>query len=855
MTRLTKSIFFLGVFFFCKSLIAEEFSFNIPPKPLEESLTTFTIITQYQLIYTNPIIAKTLGNSLIGRFTAEEALKKLLLDKEIKYQLSENNTFILTVVTKKKQETSAIQAIPIENNTKAIEEILVTARHRYENIQEVPISVSVINENRLKLFDYKKLSGLTGAIPNIEFHEGVQANNGIFFIRGIGENDTILSDEQGVALYIDDIYYPRAQGAMLELFNAERVEVLRGPQGTLYGRNSIGGAIKYITKEFSEEKSGEISIRLGSHQRRDIKGQLDIPIIDNKLLSRFSYAKLTRDGFQDFTVLSNEGWDENTEIYNMGLHWKTHDNIDLKLNLTNIDINSRTKAPKALPGTNNMSGTVALSLDGPDLPRDLINTNVDVIENNYAEIEILQRQSISASAIWHIDDKRTLTYIGSDTSLDNTREFDLDAGPDFLHGLNELFSFNSTSHELKYQYHSNRLNLVTGLFYFSEDGLNDIILRTGFVVTPDTSFLEGAEGRFVATDLTISERRDQELVSKALYSHFEYALTERTNVSAGIRWTQDVKNFFIDRRENRFGGNNNGSSGAASLRLAERIVTSPPLDFDEHTFEAITPHLGINTKPLDNVFIYYGYTRGFKAGGINGRAESLNLELDVGVVYEPELLDNHEIGFKSNWYNNRLFVNGSIFYMDYSDIQLNVFLANPEANQGFLTGIDNVGTQSSSGFELEIQAKPDKNLYTAISIGYLDTEFDRLIDGNINIANQLSPQFSPRWTIGLRGQYTDLSDTGKWDYTLHATYRSEQYTDPGTSGSQIPSSLSPSVIYLNAGIHFSPHGSPWKLSLQGKNLLNERRVVHSIDLTFLGLSNLAWYNQPHTWSLETVYSF
>ena len=388
----------------------------------------------------------------------------------------------------------------------AIEEIVVEARRTAENLQSVPISIVALSEESLRDVGFDEIKDLSALSPGLNIEGGVDNNTSRFFIRGVGTATPTFGSEQAVPIYIDDIYTPLGIGSNIDVFSVDRVEVLSGPQGTLYGRNSLGGAVKIYSKQFTNEVEGEVGITIGSFNQRNFKGEFQTPIIEDKLFFGASFATIQNDGIQNNVFTGTRGWEDDKQLYKFRVEGRPNEQLTVKYSFENSESGGAAKQLRSRPGTNG-SGSVfiqqsidsynagiadihALGLAGfgpenfPLLPdatpvADLFSVNftendplasdVDNIFSDLVGDNTVDTSGHTWSINYDINDSLSLKYLGSTFEIDNTRIFDIDGSVEaFFPGFEE-FEYESSSHEFRVEYSNDRWDIAAGVYLYEED--------------------------------------------------------------------------------------------------------------------------------------------------------------------------------------------------------------------------------------------------------------------------------------------------------------------------------------------------------------------------------------------------
>ena len=399
-----------------------------------------------------------------------------------------------------------------ENSGFALEEIVVEARRRSESLQDVPLSIVALTSEALQDRGVDEIKDLAFFSPGLNIEGGVDNNTTRFFIRGVGTATPTFGAEQSVPIYIDDIYTPLGIGGNIDLFSVDRVEILSGPQGTLYGRNSLGGAIKVYSKQFTNETEGNVSFTIGEFNQRNVKAEIQTPLVDDKLFFGAAFASIKNDGIQNNVYTNTRGWQDDKQLYRIRLEARPSDNFTAKYSYEKNESGGAAKQLRVRPGTaglqpggfnfagefvenfyeihRNLLGAYNTALtaahaaglsttqyplvqqgDSPFIVNvnnpfagDVDNIFSDVVGNNTVD-----QESHTLNVTWDISDTSVLKYLAAHRTQFNTRLFDIDGGPAaFLAGAEE-FTFSADSHELRYELTGDRFDFAIGAFYYDED--------------------------------------------------------------------------------------------------------------------------------------------------------------------------------------------------------------------------------------------------------------------------------------------------------------------------------------------------------------------------------------------------
>jgi len=574
-------------------------------------------------------------------------------------------------------------------------EITVTSRRREEALQEIPLAVSVVAGDQLEDVAASSISELEGYVPNLSIYQGRnQSTTLTAFIRGVGQADPLWGVDPGVGLYIDDVYIARAQGALLDVYDVSRVEVLRGPQGTLYGKNTIGGAIKYVTKPLSDTPEGRVTWNPGTFNTQEIRATIAGPIVTGKLRGKASFAKLTRDGYGTNLYQDRDVSDKNSTAYRLALEWLPSDKVTLRADYDRTDDNAepvgltRLAANPLCPG---LLGDVCEPFD-----------NIFDTASGIDPVNDMTSTGYSLTLTWDINPALRFKSITASRETDTRNWIDFDTTPVAIADSEATYFDDQTTQEFQLVYTgSNKWSGVLGFFYFdgTAGGRVEAMFWTNF---PNTT-----EG-------------ETKTKSYAVYADASVKLTDRLTLNLGLRPTRETKD---GRAFNVF----NTDDTFTDYWLVAGA-------FDESaTFTSWAPKIGLDYQFNPDVMGYFKVNRGFKSGGFNVRAQN-NLNPVPSVVVEDEVMTVAEVGVKSVLANRSLVLNGAVFYGDYTDVQVSTFTAYDSDGDGeddaFFGDFLNAGDATIKGVELEYNWASKSWFGLSGFLAYLDAKPKDFLDEN-----------------------------------------------------------------------------------------------------------------------------
>ena len=735
------------------------------------------------------------------------------------------------------QTTDAHQAAPVVDDDNVI---VVTARRREESIQDVPLSITAISGEALAKNGTLEITEIAQEVPNLTLEVSRGTNTTLTaFIRGVGQQDPVAGFEAGVGLYVDDIYLNRPQGAVLDIYDVERIEVLRGPQGTLYGRNTIGGAIKYVTAALPDETEIKVRGTYGSYNQADLIVTASTPVSDS-LKVGVSGARLSRGGFGDNLV------QEGVENYNKDV-WGARGTIEfdngplfIRLSGDYVKDNSDPRqGHRLLPGA--FSGAPVLD--------DVYDTRagLDVVDQE------VEAYGGGLTIAYELNDTMTVKSITGYRKDHSTTPIDFDSLPQADLDVPAIYRNKQFSQELQFLYEGDRLSGVLGAYYL------DASAFTAFDVA---LFTTGAIPSVNLPGLNAQTLGDVDTKTWSIFGDFTYDLTDQFSLSVGGRYTWDKRTSRI-LRTTFVGGYSDLFPPTDAVPIA---VTS---DFNgSATFKEFTPRASLSFKPNANHTFYATYSKGFKGGGFDPRGQTSQApdldgdgDIDYADQYEflsfaPETVDSYEIGWKASLLDDSLFISLAAFKGDYTDVQIPGSVgvdSNGDGISDSFVGItSNAGDADVNGVEFEGRAVvgrnfagPGSRLTFNWALGVLDAKYNTFIDalGN-DVADQRVFQNTPDVTVNTGFDLGIPVASGVVDFLGSVSLRSD------ASQFELPGPLDQDGYALvDASIVYTDDSDRWSIGIHGKNLFDQRYIVSGYDFvtgSVLGLEgNLtAFYGDP-----------
>jgi len=713
-------------------------------------------------------------------------------------------------------ETEEVDIDEIIRQQQFAGEIIVTSRRTEENIQEVPLAVSVVMGDQLEDLAASAINELEGYVPNLSIYQGRnQSTTLTAFIRGVGQADPLWGVDPGVGLYIDDVYIARAQGALLDVYDVQRVEVLRGPQGTLYGKNTIGGAIKYVSRPMSDKPEARLTWNPGTFNTQEFRFNISGPIVEGKLRAKAAVAKLTRDGYGTNLYQDREVSNKDTTAYRFALEWLPSDDVSLRLDYDHTEDSAEPVGLTRL--ADNPLCPIFVGQTCP--PYD----NIFDTESGIDPVNDTESTGYSMTLTWDINPGLRFKSITAFRETDTRNWIDFDTTPAAIADSQATYYDDQTTQEFQLVYTgSDRWSGVLGFFYF--DGLAGGEVEAIFF----TNFPNTTTG-------------NTKTKSYALYADANVKLTDRLTLNLGLRPTQEKKE-----------------------GTAFNVFNIPPDDFsnyyfvagafnEEATFTSWAPKIGLDYQFNPDVMGYFKVNRGFKSGGFNVRAQNIIYPVP-SVVVEDEVMTVAEVGVKSVLANRSLVLNTAIFYGDYTDVQVSTFTAYDADGDGvddsFFGDFLNAGDATIKGLEVEYNWASKSWFGLSGFLAYLDAKPDSLLDANGDgIVDTQVITNAPEFTGAIRANFDFPAFGGL--ITASAGY---SYRDDSMLTNEAVPIIQPAFGLADVWVAWLSGNAKWRFGVSGKNLTDEEYLTNGYNIPVLGIYHGS-YGMPRTFVATVEYRF
>jgi len=727
-----------------------------------------------------------------------------------------------------------------------LEEIVVTAQKRAENLQNVPIAVTAVSGEMISNAKAVSLQGLQGTIPNIQINNFSNTpNTAVFTIRGIGVIEPDPYAGNTVSIVVDGVPQFFSMGALLDLYDIDRVEVLRGPQGTLFGANTTGGVVNIITAQPTGEFGGKAELSYGNYKRIDAAGVLNFRLSDT-LSSKIVVSHNQRDGFVTNVVDGSDMGKRNVTIIRGYLKYEAGD-FDATL-IGEYD-RARNGAPVvvngALPGEAIYvaPGTSGMYVSPCTVPGQPCKAPDHYSSANNSVPDISDMNTYRGTLTMNLRD----SAIGDVTSITGYKKFDLleftdqDGTPLFLNDTRRYTEGWQFSQELRTALDVGEIgNIILGGFY----------MKTHYDHSQDYRL------QFAAPGLLQVNTQDQDNWSGSLFAQAYFDLTDNLRAQAGIRYAHEKTDMTAATLASINLSGSTSYDGTGNIPLPAN--SAGPIR-GVKSWNDVGWKIGLDYKPTGNTLLYGYWARGFKSGGFTGR---LGLPSDIG-PYDPETVDTFEAGFKTDMLDRRLRANFSGFYTNYRDIQVaQIYFLNTAAGPVQGNTILNAAKATIKGFELELTALPAEGLTLTGSLAYLDAaykDFPFIDPLSVSPANPtgvvtnlkgLRLQNAPEWAATAGATYAFAVAGGTTRAHLLYSYTASKYL---TAIQDTPRAKVQATHLVDANIDWSPDGQRWSIGLWGRNLLDNRYLQSVYDSP--GYGGIANYASPREYGVTAKVSF
>jgi len=727
-----------------------------------------------------------------------------------------------------------------------LEEVTVTAQKREESMQDVGIAITALSGDQLIRSDVNNIQDIQYLAPSIQIGESFGFAQ--IMIRGIGTDNPFAGGDPSVAMHIDGVVTGQSSAQFGSIFDVDRVEVLRGPQGTLYGRNTTGGSINVITRKPTEETTGYARLTLGNYQLGKFEGAVG-GSLSERFRGRIAVRAVDRGGYGENIATGDDIDDAKLWSARGQLLWLIREDMDLRLSIEHHEEDDTNYMPKFRAASYDPAPLPELEpqpisgIRASD-PRDL-NSNVNLQNKR-------EQNSYTLEYNWTISDSMVLTSLTNQQDFEKIPQADFDMTANAFYIWSESFETDQFSEELRLSFEGKKLRGLVGLYYYTEDIASDNRLDLPLVpqVVADTvpglkgcGFNDNVGNQIIGAPwdvLCFLFHGTAETEAYAVFANVAYDMTPSLTLNLGARYSDETRQGDTDYWT---------APGAPVLTFA-----------DKRSFSDFSPTVRLEWRAADDVMLYGSYSQGFKSG--------IFLPGQRSPVLEPENVDAWELGMKGMFLDHRLQLNSAAFYYDYTDLQQGRSV--PAGTSGFTLVYENAASAEIKGVEGELSWLATEKLRIDASATYLDSQFTDyvttdpfdtvfqqlgLIPPDVDLSQQLAGNRlvqSPKWSWSLGGTLDFMATDGGWTglATLNAVFRDKVYFSQFNHDALSQDS----VTTLNANILFTAPGGQWTINAWGKNLTDETAYMGTFILNS-SRTNAGFLAPPRTWGVTVGYNF
>lgn len=681
-----------------------------------------------------------------------------------------------------------------------LEEIVVTAQKREQAVQDVPAAITALSADLLIEQGVTDIYALSALAPNVEVTRVIETPS--IFIRGVGSQLLATGADGSVAAHIDGVYVSRAKAQVAGLYDVERIEILRGPQGDLYGRNSTGGTLNIVTRQPTDELEAWARVSTGNYSQLDLEGAVSGPLIDERLLGRLSLVSLNHDGYTENVTTGNDVDDQSEWGVRGQLLWRATSSLDLGFSVDHYSARDNSGGWHVLgPGTDEPLLGVTLGGTPADDPIREISSERD-------PRRVLELTNASLAATLRLSDTLTFKSISAYRDVRSDAYTDIDGVELPLGALDRQETAEQYSEEVQLSYDSDRIHAIVGAYYFEES-------LYGYSNTPMNL-------PFLAPGSVYNPVADFDTEAAAAFGRIEISLTERLGLAVGGRYSWEE-------------------------RAVDGTVTTPTsvvLNVGRRSWDDFSPRLTVDYDLADGVLAYATWGKGFKSGAfVNG----------ANPAVDPEKVTTYEAGLKSELFHRNVLFNLAAFHYDFTDLQVNRV-------NGTLVITENAAEATIDGMEVEVRAALGAGFGLNASLAWLDARYDeyvtsdpaRLALGPLDLSGNQMPT-APEWSAfaNLRKQF-DLSGGSELTASANYRWRDDQYFDPFNQ----PNAFQESYGELGARLQWVSASGLATVALWGRNLTDEKALLAvAISSELYGFPRLASVNEPRTYGVELMFKY
>lgn len=723
-----------------------------------------------------------------------------------------------------------------------LEELIVTAQKRSESVQDIPISVAAFSDEQLNALGITQSGELGQFVPGLEIgNSSGEGSQLILFLRGAGLNDLNTNNAGPVGIYSDEVYVSSPALSPFQLFDAERVEVLKGPQGTIYGRNTTGGAVKFITKKPTQERKYSGRWRIGNQGRQTIEASAS-DALSETVSARVAVIKQDADGFGTNLVDGSSTNGVDSGAYRALVQYEPNDNLKVLVNLHGAKVNSQASSFSPLGTLDPTTGEVcsdARIAANECVDRFGYRSPDNELDGNYNQIGNVDLDSKGAYVQVDYDfGENTFTSVTAYDQVDRTLLEESDGSPNSLLAIDYGVSSDTFSQEFRLTGSTDTIDWLAGAYYLNEtidqnqtiDLFRSLRVLTGGA--PDILGETTGAPTFFARSIN-----QQRLETAAVYTQFNFQLNEDFALTLGGRYTDETREF-------------------DALAQFEEPGLDPIVNIDfrdlETSADAFSYRAALEYKPNYTTLYYGSVSRGFKSGGFNGGFLSISPEGSRRQLepFDPEFLTAFELGVKADFLDSRVRVNAALFLNEFSDLQ--VF---SQINQGTIPVLvlDNASDAESKGLEIEASAIITDGFTASLSAAFIDSELKNFVasDTGLDFSGNNIAQTPETSISGILAYETGLSNGATFNAQASFAYKDDLFF--GTENNPLVGQSA--YTLFNTRFAYTSPSEQWTFAAFINNLTDERYKTNVSDIRDITASYVRTFGLPRTYGLELTFNF
>ncbi len=734
-------------------------------------------------------------------------------------------------------------AAQAQNEQLQLEEITVTARKRSESIQDIPVSVTALGEE-LERSTLQSLQDVQAYAPNVTIDKSGQGNGAVVSIRGISFQDPDKSMEAPVAIILDGVNLGIIAGGLLNNFDMERIEVLRGPQGTLFGKNTTAGALNIIRTAPTKEFGGKVKVGAGSWDKKQIQAVVNAPLTDKGGVKFFA-NKEEHDGFLENDVIGKDVGAVDFQQLGLTVAFDITDSFDIAFTAERMEDDSDAGAFHNINGIATGELSCLFSLDPSpgglaDNSNAPVGSGCESLDPNSGDDKVSSDQNVSEAETdffnltmnWNINESWTLTSITGHMTKDEKMALDYDASQvDFL-TITTDHSYEQTSQEFRINGSvTDDINLTAGVYYWDSeyDQFQESFHLWNYLGWGATGFPLGDISSKLASTGTNE--------SIAVFASMDWQLSDKFMLNLGARYTDEERTLAAN-----VPGYYSQAAGDFVTNPALGAELPGPIQNFKDDWQEFSPRVALQYTINDDMMVFTSFSSGFKSGGFFARTQNVD---DIA-SFDPEYVDTFEVGLKSEWLDSRVRFNATAFYSDYEDKQEEDVVQQDPSDPGNVTTIVyNAADATIQGLELELTGQITAELSGFINIGLLDAEFDDFVTAGVDVSDR-ELRNAPESTVGLGLDYVTALSFGDFGAHYNMQWRDEYHTVLNND----ERGLVDAGEFHNASVDLT-FAENYTVSVYGRNLTDEK-FSRAIPITITAFGQ---YNPGRNYGIEFTAKF